>query len=266
VRLTFSALHAADGSRLGLVGLLEDLTEIREMERRIQRADRLATLGRMAANIAHEIRNPLASVTGAVEALASDRASGDERERLMQIVARESGRLDRIITDFLHYARPGRRVVELVDAAEVIDDVLVLLEHRELPPGLKITRAFPASLPWPLDGHQFRQAIWNLCLNAVEAMPSGGELRVETGIEAGALRVAVGDTGEGIPESQLAHVLEPFYSTKTGGSGLGLALVHRTVQDHGGEIDVHSVPGLGTTVVLTLPEPVGAVMAGAPRG
>jgi two-component system sensor histidine kinase PilS (NtrC family) len=267
VRLTFSALHAADGSRLGLIGVLEDLTEMRDMERRVRQADRLATLGRMAANIAHEIRNPLASVTGAVEALASAQASGEERDRLLLIVARESGRLDRIITDFLEYARPGGGAPATTDVAQVIDDVLVLLEHRELPPGLEITRAFPASLPWRLDGHQFRQAVWNLCLNAVEAMPGGGELHVAASVDAGGLRIAVTDTGEGIAPSQLPHVLEPFYSTKPGGSGLGLALAHRAVQDHGGEIEVQSEPGLGTTVVITLPPAAeAAVVAGGVRG
>lgn len=252
VRMTFSALRSADGSQLGLIGVCEDLSEIREMENRMRQADRLATLGRLAANIAHEIRNPLASLTGAIEALAVPMAAGEERERLTQIVSRESDRLNRIITDFLEYARPAPLAFEVVDTAEVMDEVLVLLEHRDLPPGFKIVRDFPASLPWRLDAQQFRQAFWNLCLNAVEAMPAGGELRVVAGVQGDRLQLAVSDTGEGIAATELPHVFEPFYSTKPGGSGLGLALVHRIVRDHGGDVDVRSRPGLGTTFTVTV--------------
>ncbi|MBI4245701.1 MAG: PAS domain S-box protein [Candidatus Rokubacteria bacterium] len=251
VRLTFSALRTGDGSRLGLIGVCEDLSEIREMEARMRQADRLATLGRMAANIAHEIRNPLASLTGAIEALTGPVAAGEERERLTQIVSRESDRLNRIIKDFLEYARPAPLALEAVNVAEVLDEVLVLLEHRDLPPNLKIARDFPPSLPWRLDAQQFRQALWNLCLNAVEAMPAGGELRVAATTHRRALHVTVADSGEGIAPGDLPHVFEPFFSTKPGGSGLGLALVHRIVRDHGGDLDVRSSPGLGTTVTLT---------------
>jgi len=260
VRITFSALRSGDGRWLGLIGVCEDLSELREMERRMRRADRLATLGRLAANIAHEIRNPLASLTGAIEALAGDLPTGAERERLTQIVLGESERLNRIIGNFLEYARPTSIAPRPIDVADAIDEVLLLLQHRDLPPGLKIAREFPPSIPWALDAHQFKQALWNLCLNGVEAMPAGGELRVSATVEPERLRVAVSDTGEGIPPAHLPHVLEPFYSTKPGGSGLGLALVHRTVQDHGGEVDVQSVPGAGTTVVITLPR----LRAGAP--
>jgi two-component system sensor histidine kinase PilS (NtrC family) len=264
IRVTFSVLQAGDGRRLGLVAVVEDLSEVREMERRMRQADRLAALGRLAANIAHEIRNPLASMSGAVEVLAGDLATGKERERLTQIVARESARLDRIIGNFLDYARPAPLVLGTVNVAEIAEDVLTLLQHRDLPPGLKIIREFPPSLPWRLDAHQFRQALWNLCLNGVEAMPAGGELRVSAEVRPEGLRVAVSDTGEGIGPGELPHVLEPFYSAKPGGSGLGLALVHRAVEDHGGQIDIRSTPGLGTTVVLTLPP--GPPDAGRNRG
>lgn len=253
VRFTFSALRSSSGGRLGLIVVCEDLSEIREMENRMRRADRLASLGRLAANIAHEIRNPLASMTGAIEALSGP-AGPDERERLAQIVARESTRLNAIITHFLDYARPANPAKARVDVTDVIDEVLTLLERRDLPPGLKIVRDFPGPLAWTVDPQQLRQAIWNLCLNAVEAMPDGGELRVEVTAQDGRLEIVVSDTGEGIPPGDLGHVFEPFFSTKPGGSGLGLALVHRITQDHGGEVSVDSAPGRGTRVVLRLPE------------
>jgi two-component system sensor histidine kinase PilS (NtrC family) len=254
VRLTFSALRSGEGDRLGLIGACDDLSTIRAMEARMRQADRLATLGRMAANIAHEIRNPLASLTGAIEVLARTGAAEDARERLSQIVARESERLNQIITNFLEYARPAPLTLEAVDVAEALEGVLVLLEHRGAPGGLKIVRAFSSPLVWRVDPQQFRQVLWNLCRNAVEAMPDGGELRVGAAALPGRkLEVWVADSGHGIAPEDLAHVFEPFFSTKPGGTGLGLSLVHRIVQEHGGEVDVRSTPGLGTTFTLTLP-------------
>jgi two-component system sensor histidine kinase PilS (NtrC family) len=219
----------------------------------MRQADRLATVGRMAANIAHEIRNPLASLTGAIEVLTSPLTAEDARERLSQIVARESERLNHIIKNFLEYARPAPLSIATFDAAAAIEEVLLLLEHRASPGSLKVIREFAPSMPWPVDAQQFRQILWNLCLNAVEAMPNGGELRVAAAVRCERLEVSVSDTGDGINAVDLSHVFEPFFSTKPEGTGLGLALVHRIIQDHGGEIDVRSAPGLGTTFTLTLP-------------
>jgi len=253
VRMTFSALRSGEGERLGLISACEDLSAIRAMESRMRQADRLATLGRMAANIAHEIRNPLASLTGAIEVLTSPLAGEDSRERLSQIVARESERLNHIIKNFLEYARPAPLSITTFDVAAAAEDVMLLLEHRTSPGSLKLIREFPPSVLWPVDAQQFRQVLWNLCLNAVEAMPDGGELRVSVGLRGETLEVTVSDTGEGIAAGDVAHVFEPFFSTKEEGTGLGLALVHRVVQEHGGDIDVRSAPGLGTTFTLTLP-------------
>ena len=253
VRMTFSALRSGEGERLGLISACEDLSAIREMESRMRQADRLATLGRMAANIAHEIRNPLASLTGAIEVLTSPLTADDARERLSQIVATESERLNHIIKNFLEYARPAPLSITAFDVAAAAEEVLLLLEHRAGPGSLKVVRAFPPSVVWPVDAQQFRQVLWNLCLNAVEAMPEGGELRVNADVRGDRLEVSVSDNGEGIAATDLSHVFEPFFSTKSEGTGLGLALVHRVVQEHGGEIDVQSTPGLGTTFTLTLP-------------
>jgi two-component system, NtrC family, sensor histidine kinase PilS len=253
VRMTFSALRSGEGERLGLISACEDLSAIRAMESRMRQADRLATLGRMAANIAHEIRNPLASLTGAIEVLTSPLTADDARERLSQIVARESERLNHIIKNFLEYARPAPLSITTFDVAAAAEEVMLLLEHRTSPGSLKVIREFAPSVLWPVDAQQFRQILWNLCLNAVEAMPEGGELRVTAAVRGDTLEVTVSDTGEGIAPGDLAHVFEPFFSTKSEGTGLGLALVHRVVQEHGGDIDVRSSPGLGTTFTLTLP-------------
>src|SRR5207245_6731880 len=164
VRITFSALRAGDDTRVGLMATCEDLSTIREMEERIRQADRLATLGRMAANIAHEIRNPLASVSGAIEALTGSVVAEHERERLTQIVLRESDRLNAIIKNFLEYARPAPLTLATVDVTEVIDEVLLLLEHRVNPGGVKIVRELQAPLRWQLDPPHFRQAACSSCL------------------------------------------------------------------------------------------------------
>jgi two-component system, NtrC family, sensor histidine kinase PilS len=253
VRMTFSALRSGEGERLGLISACEDLSAIREMESRMRQADRLATVGRMAANIAHEIRNPLASLTGAIEVLTSPLTADDARERLSQIVAHESERLNHIIKNFLEYARPAPLSIATFDVAAAAEEVLLLLEHRTSSGSLKVIREFAPTIPWAVDAQQFRQILWNLCLNAVEAMPEGGELRVSVSVRGATLEVAVSDTGDGIAAADVSHVFEPFFSTKPEGTGLGLALVHRIVQDHGGEIDVRSSPGLGTTFTLTLP-------------
>jgi two-component system sensor histidine kinase PilS (NtrC family) len=262
VRMTFSTLTSGDGARLGLIAACDDLSRIREMEARMRQADRLASLGRMAANIAHEIRNPLASLSGAIEALTTtgdtgprsgDARGDDERERLSQIVLRESDRLNEIIRGFLEYARPAPLALDAVNLADVLDEVLLLLEHGALPPGVKLARDFPPDLVWRVDPHQFRQALWNLCRNALETMRDGGELLVGAAPHVDRVEVWVSDTGRGIPAADLPHIFEPFFSTKPGGSGLGLALVHRILTEHGGQVDVRSAAGLGTTFTITLP-------------
>jgi two-component system sensor histidine kinase PilS (NtrC family) len=253
--VTFSTLRSAAGTPLGVVAACEDLSALREMEARMRHADRLASLGRMSANIAHEIRNPLASMTGAIEALSgASPIDADERESLRQIVTRESERLNRIIKDFLAYARPTPLQRSRTDVAAVLDDVLVLLEHRPLPDGVKVIRTFTSPLWVDVDANALRQSLWNLCLNAVEAMPDGGDLNVGASARVGRVEIWVADTGRGIAAKDIGHIFEPFYSTKTEGSGLGLALVHRVIADHGGDIDVRSLPGAGTTITLTLPQ------------
>jgi PAS domain S-box-containing protein len=254
VQMTFSTLRSAAGVPLGLIVACEDVSALRRMEARMRQADRLATLGRMSANIAHEIRNPLASITGAVEALRHDASFGpEERGTLTSIVLRESERLNHIIEEFLAYARPTPLAPRRTDVAALLDEVLVLLEHRPLPRGVKVVRAFQAPLWAEIDPGALRQALWNLCLNAADAMPDGGELTIAAARVNGTFELRVADTGRGIAGPDLAHVFEPFFSTKPEGSGLGLALVDRVVRDHGGDVDVRSETGVGTTFTLTLP-------------
>jgi len=257
VGITFWALRSGGGEGVGLIGVCQDLSLIKQMEERMRQADRLAAVGRLSANMAHEIRNPLASISGAVQMLGKDLPADGTRHRLVEIVLKESGRLNDLVGDFLEYARPAPMSPIAVDLAQLLDEVLLLIEHRSLPPNLKIIREYGESLIAHVDPQQMRQAIWNLCLNAVQAMPDGGgEIRVGSRLLPGnplRLQIWVADTGAGIAEQDLPHIFEPFYSTKPEGSGLGLALVYRVAQDHGGHIDAKTRQGDGTTFTLTLP-------------
>jgi two-component system, NtrC family, sensor histidine kinase PilS len=253
VRLTFSPLRSGDGAWLGLIAVSEDLSAIRAMEVRMRQADRLATLGRLSANIAHELRNPLASLTGAAEALAGDLGTPEARQRLGGVVLTESGRLNRIITDFLEYAHPAPVGARRVNAGDIVDDVFTALAYRAGVGRVKLVRDIEPGLRASVDPQQFRQALWSLGLSALDAMPDGGELRVSATHRAGRLEIQLSDTGDPIAPDDLGHVFEPFSSTRPGGSGLALALTHRIVRDHGGDIDVRSAPGAGTTFTLTFP-------------
>jgi signal transduction histidine kinase len=140
-----------------------------------------------------------------------------------------------------------------MNLTEALDDLLLLLEHGRVPEGVKIVREYGEGLPVHADPQQMRQLFWNLCLNAVEAMPGGGELRVGARLRPRRVEVWVSDTGRGIATADLPHVFEPFFSTKAQGTGIGLAVAHRIVHEHGGDIEVRSAAGLGTTVLTTLP-------------
>ena len=263
IGVSFWSLRSGEGEVVGLIGVCQDLSSIKRMEQRVRQADRLATIGRLSANIAHEIRNPLASLAGAIEALARELPPDSGRDRLVEIVLRESDRLNHIIRDFLEYARPAPMTPHSIDLAELLEEVLLLVEHRSHPAELKVVREFADTLPARVDPQQLRQAIWNLCINAVQAMPEGGELRVGgrllPGRKPARMQLWVSDTGHGIAEGDLPQIFEPFFSTKAEGSGIGLALVYRVVQDHDGQIEVRSQPGVGTTLLLTLPSTDGAV-------
>lgn len=255
--ISFWAVRSGRGELAGIIGVFQDLSTIKEMEERMRQADRLAAVGRLAANIAHEIRNPLASLSGAIEVLTRELPLDKNQDHLVQVVLRESDRLNQIIKEFLEYARPASLRPLPVNVGEVLDEVLLLLEHRALPAHFKIVREYDGPVSAVLDPQQFRQAIWNLCINALEAMPDGGELRIGAGIvtqrNTRKLEVWVADTGSGINPESLPHIFEPFFSTKPEGSGMGLAVVHRVVQDHGGDVEVRSDPGGGTTFTLRLP-------------
>ena len=265
VGLTMALLSRGEVT-VGVVCSFQDLTEIKRMEERVRRGDRLAAAGALAAGLAHEIRNPLLSVIGSIEVLQRSLKPEGADAELMEIALKESDRLNGLLTEFLEYSRvqPVRR--EVCDVGEILREMVHLLSYdKRLAPGVRIVcDVEPESLSASLDPKQIRQALWNLCANAAEAMPGGGRLTLrarmrrcppakEGGRPSECLEIGVEDTGRGIPAARMSSIFEPFYSTKPQGFGLGLAIVHRIVHEHGGQIDVESRAGEGTTFVLTIP-------------
>jgi two-component system, NtrC family, sensor histidine kinase PilS len=257
LRLGFSMspLSSEAGDITGMVIAFQDLTQIRALEETSRRQDRLAAIGRMAASIAHEIRNPLAAMRGSIQMLRSEMNTDPSQVELMEIILRESDRLNRIITDFLNYARPRSIVQSPVDVAELLHQTFALLRHSpEINEKQRIVEELPdVPLVIDADAGQLKQVFWNLARNALTAMPDGGTLlaQVETNSH-NRVRIAFSDTGKGMTPEQVEHLFEPFSST-TGGTGLGLSIVYQIVRDHGGTINVRSLEGQGTTITVELP-------------
>jgi two-component system, NtrC family, sensor histidine kinase PilS len=252
---SISPLSSEAGETTGMVITFQDLTQVRTLEETSRRQDRLAAIGRMAASIAHEIRNPLAAMRGSIQMLRSEMDNDSSQTELMEIILRESDRLNRIITDFLNYARPRSMTPARVDVGDLLHQTFALMRHSpEIGGDQNIVEALPAEpLFAEADESQLKQVFWNLARNALQAMPQGGTLR--TTLEKNShnrLRIAFSDTGRGMSPDQVEHLFEPFSST-TGGTGLGLSIVYQIIRDHGGTINVRSRVGEGTTISVELP-------------
>ena len=243
---------------VGMVGHVynfQDLTEEKRREAEYRAKDRMATLGRMAAGIAHEIRNPLASIAGSVKLLQSISQLDEDQAKLIEIVSRESERLNKLVTDFFLYSRDQRFEFKRVDLATVLEETLLLLENHPLfGPKLRIERKFPrAGVAMLADADKLRQVFWNICDNSLKAMPDGGTLSAQVEEVGKRIRVVLADTGVGFTRRQLEKPFEPFQSGFHQGTGLGLALVYQIIQGHQGSIKVESQPGKGARFVIDLP-------------
>jgi two-component system sensor histidine kinase PilS (NtrC family) len=259
-RVLVSALNVSARGDLGFVYSFDDLTEIRRLEREVRMQDRLAAVGRLAAAIAHEIRNPLTSIAGSVSMLSDAPSLSPEERHLLQIVIRESDRLNNIITDFLAYSRGKQYTFARVNLIPLLEDTLTLLEHRLTAEnaGIELQRNFPKSEAWVLaDGDKLKQVFWNFCENAVRAMKSiskdkGGILNVILAERGPDWEMSFSDTGPGINPQQTEKIFEPFQSNFEGGTGLGLAIVYQIVQAHDGKVWARSELGKGTSFVVRL--------------
>ncbi|HSL03579.1 MAG TPA: ATP-binding protein [Nitrospiraceae bacterium] len=260
--MTLSPLHE-QGEQTGLVGVFKDLTQIRDLEEEMRRKEWLASLGEMSAGMAHEIRNPLGALAGAMQMLRKDAMEDETNGRLMDIAIREATRLDNIITEFLQYARPPALSLAEHDLNKVLAETLDLVQHEARTRSkIKIVTSLAiGALTAMVDQDQLRQVFWNMATNAFEAMPDGGQLTISTNcrhVDAGGrkgdvIEVAFQDTGEGIPTQNLDKIFLPFFTTKKEGSGLGLAAVHRIVDLHGGWIKVESRERQGSRFVVCMP-------------
>jgi two-component system sensor histidine kinase PilS (NtrC family) len=256
IGLTATHLETPRG-RAGLLFTFQDVTSIKKLERDSAIQQRLAAVGEMAAGIAHEIRNPLASMSGSIQILRQELPLSEEQEQLMDIVLRESERLNTTIGSFLAYARPQRFQIARFDVRRALNDAALLLRNSaEVHEGHTIVVDVPPNELWyEADEGQIKQIVWNLATNGLRAMPDGGQLRLAGSFEPSSdgVMLTVQDQGIGIAAEELDALFQPFHGTFAKGSGLGLAIVHRIVTDYSGEIRVSSQPGSGTTVSVRLP-------------
>ncbi len=257
VGYAIAPLVGEKGETTGLILTFQDLTEIRTMEENVRRKDRLAAVGRVAAGLAHEIRNPLGAMRGAIQVLQSQTPPESAQSSLMEIILRESDRLNKIITNFLTYARPRVSSFSETDVREAVSDTFTLLKHS---PDVKENHHLQTDLPdKPIlisaDPTQLKQIFWNLARNAIQAMPDGGDLKIklEEIPKAERIRILFEDNGRGMSASQVEQLFEPFANSTTGGTGLGLSIVYQIVRDHSGTINVRSREGDGTTITVEFP-------------
>ncbi len=274
---SISPLTDPEGSVIGHTLIFQDITRFKEMEEQMKRYDRMAAIGALAAGMAHEIRNPLASLSGSIQMLKSELSLDSQQERLMQITLRESERLNALITDFLLFAHPPQTQRSPVEIKQILDETVDLFIHsRAFHKGLRIKRPSGNgdTEAW-VDPDQIRQVFWNLLINAAQAIQEQGDIQIEiekttspiggsfllsaTPMEKEWIKIMIADSGNGISPQDKDKIFEPFYTTKEGGTGLGLSIVHKIIENHHGAIRVESEVSKGSLFTVFLP-------AGSPEG
>ncbi len=253
--LSISVLTEEGKGLRGVIAIFTDLTDAKQLEQRARAADRLAAVGELSASIAHEIRNPLAAISGSVEVLANDLKPQGENARLMELIVKESHRLSKILTDFLSYARVSRPTYNKVELCHILSDVIELLRHHEaFRENITVQFESESSIVYVVgDEDQIKQIVMNLAINGCEAFGGeGGEIRftVAENHARGLVELRVSDTGPGLTADEKEKIFQPFYSTKKHGTGLGLAIVHRIASALKLHLTVDSVKGRGTTFTL----------------
>jgi two-component system sensor histidine kinase PilS (NtrC family) len=258
-----SPLSTLEGKAAGFTLIFQDLTEMKKLESELRLKDRMAAVGELSAGIAHEIRNPLAAIAGSVQVLKGSKSLTPQEQRLMSIVLKESERLNKSISDFLRFVRPQEKRALEYDVAGCLSETLDLLQNSpELHERHEIRREIaPPSFTLVGDADQIRQVFWNLARNAVQAMPHGGVLTVRAAIDDDAYRITFADNGRGMSSADMGRLFQPFRTNFPTGTGLGMAISYRIVQEHGGKIDVTSNEGTGSAITVSLP-----VAASANRG
>jgi two-component system sensor histidine kinase HydH len=253
--VSVSPLTGEQDEVLGAVVLLRDLRTLKALQQRVERTERLAALGRLAAGVAHEIRNPLGAIRGLVQYFQATWKEDSEQRMYLDVIVREVDRLNRVVSDLVEFARPREPQREPHDLVDIVRHAVTLVQADARAKGIHIAHDLDDRLPPQLvDRDLVLQALLNILLNAVEAMDSDGTLRVRLADSPAYVELAIQDTGRGIPPEHLGRIFDPFFTTKPQGTGLGLAIAHSVIQAHDGEIVVDSVPGKGTTVTMRLPK------------
>jgi len=257
LRVSGASLHGEDRSFLGFVFIFRDLMEVRRLQQEVERSKRLASLGSLAAGVAHEIRNPLSSVKG-FATYFRDRLKDNPQDRdTATTMIQEVERLDRVIGQLLEFARPSTLKIKPVRMNDLIQHSLKLIEGDARSKGIEVKAYIPLDLPdVPMDGDRIKQVLLNLYLNGLQAMDGGGVLEVKVSRDDGRklTTITVSDNGRGIETADQERIFDPYFTTKPDGTGLGLAIVHKILDAHGGSIKVRSQTGAGTTVAITLPD------------
>jgi two-component system sensor histidine kinase PilS (NtrC family) len=252
--LGYSASRVVDNNNesLGLLITFQDLTEYKALEDQLKRTDRLAAVGRLASGLAHEIRNPLASISGSVQLLLEDEKVNEEDRHLMNIVIKEADRLSVLLSDFLNFARPSALQLELIDIASLVDELIALVNASGQFQDVVIEKSYSGSILMNIDPQKMYQVLWDLIINAGEAARPEGKIRID--INAAQGEIVIEDTGAGIADEDRDRLFEPFYTTKDKGTGLGLANVYANVEAHQGRIYVEPGSLGGARFIIELPE------------
>jgi two-component system sensor histidine kinase HydH len=254
--VTLSSLKGEDGTLWGTIILCRDLTEVQSLKREVETTRRLASLGRLAAGIAHEIRNPLSSIKGFATYFKERYRDNPDDQKTSEIMMQEVDRLNRVITQLLEFARPPAIQKKRASLQSLIQRSLKMIESQTSAKGIQVLSDLPSNIQGvDLDPDGINQVLLNLYLNAIEAMERGGTLTVSLSKREGSpwVKLTVSDTGTGISKEDLEHVFDPYFTTKQTGTGLGLAIVHKIIEAHRGEVRVESEVGRGTTVFVLLP-------------
>lgn len=255
VGFAVTPLNSIEGIASGYTLIFQDLTDMKTLETELRLKDRMAAVGELSAGIAHEIRNPLAAIAGSVQVLKKSAALNPQEQRLMSIILKESERLNKSIADFLRFVKPQeKRPAEFDIAASLAETLDLLRNSPELSAGHTIEDDIaPPSYMIVGDADQIRQVFWNIARNAVQAMPNGGMLRVSTTIAADRYNIIFSDNGRGMNDADQRRLFQPFRTNFPSGTGLGMAISYRIVQEHGGRIEVSSHEGAGTAITVSLP-------------
>ena len=260
-----SILRDKQGKEIGKIFTFQDLTRFREMEEQIKRMDRLAAVGELAAGIAHEIRNPLTSLSGSIQVLRDDLDLSNENRKLMDIALSETKRLNNLISDFLLFAQPGRGEKRRINLSSLVEETIDLFAHSpECKKNIGVTKSISPGLFMEGNAGHLKQVFWNILKNAAQSQPIGGVIYIETTINdrkdtsgenfpKEKIKISIKDSGCGIPKEIQKKIFDPFFTTKEQGSGLGLAISYRIIENHKGEITIHSKENQGTEVIIFFP-------------